>query len=90
MSEGYFVNINPNEKNKDNNYEPKNNISIIKGKDGKVEKIIGTEEDKIIINGMAKVETAKEVGPMEIMEGILDFKKEDKKWFKHQKLQLKE
>jgi len=72
MSEGYFVNVNPI-------YEPKNKIAVIKDKDGKLKAVIGTEEDKILMNGIARIEIAKEIRPMEMMEGMKDFYKEKEK-----------
>ena len=50
-------------------YEPKNNIYVIKGKDGQVKKIIGKKEDLPVMRGLALL-TMKAPTHLEIQESM--------------------
>jgi predicted metal-dependent TIM-barrel fold hydrolase len=53
-----------------NPYTPENKIYIVKNKDGKVERIIGSEQDRLAINSLAVVETKEEIKNSDIQYAI--------------------
>ncbi len=58
--------------NYNNFYTPKNNIYVIKDKEEKIEKIIGNEEDKLMINAIAILDVHKEIKNSDVQDFILN------------------